>query len=856
MNEKRNDQPPPRIHSLLRRFAREQTLEEVEGDLLEFYPQWVESLGRARANRKYFFTVLTLLRPFSRKRSQVSHTHLRTMIRSYFTMSWRTIRKNKVSSLINLSGLTLGLTTSLLILLVVMREFEYDRHNQKVDALFLMMRNQKTNDGIFTHRATAGPTAATLKADYSQVVHTARVAAFYDVPVVIDNSRRMTSGIYTDGDLFRMMTFTTISGNAGAALDGNAAVLSRDMAIKLFGNDDAVGRSITFGSHNSLIVGAVIENTPATGSLQFEMAVPFRVFENDNDWLTKWDDNRIQTWVELNSEANLSQFNNEVASLVTQKTGDNNETLFAYPLADLHLRGAFSNGQPSGGLITIIWVLVGFGTFMLLVACVNFMNLATAQSAHRAREVGVRKVLGAARRWIIFQFLHESLVITFMALIAAIVLTVLVIPSFNVMMHTSIAFEFDKTIVWVLCIAVALITALIAGSYPAFALSRFVPVRVLNGIVDRPGGSSLRRVLVTFQFVISISVLIGTIVLFAQFDYMRNRPMGYQQQNLVNVQLDSLAAARFAVVKTEVLKIAGVRAATGTGGNILYSGASITGMDWPGKKPGEDVSVSIAEAEYNWSETMGIKITEGRDFSEQFKSDERACLLNQTAVYKMGLENPVGSIVGGKTVVGVFSDFVYNNPSGAIEPLIVYLAPNNIHHLYVRIENNETWLRTLKEIEKAVKKASPEVAFEPRFTSDEYQARFQEMSDVGLMVSMFGGMTIFISCLGLFGLSGFIAERRGKEMSIRKVFGADAIRVLLALSTDILKPVVVALLIVIPLSVWVAGMVLNQVVYRVPLQWWMFAGATAMVLAVALLVVLYHGWRTAIESPSLRLKSE
>lgn len=846
--------PPNWIQSLLRRFADSSTLEEIEGDMLEFYQDWIRTKGVARANLKYLFTVVTLLRPFKR-RKESSNTNTLVMIRSYFIMSWRTILKNKVSSLINLSGLTLGLTTSLLILLVVLRESEYDNQHLKKESVFMMMKNQKTNDGISTGRSTPGPLAEALKSDYSQVAHAARVAYFRDVSITVDGRKSLENGIYADPDIFRMMTYPAIKGDPALTLERNSVVVSNSAAKRLFGDEDPIGKMVVLAG-NTLSVGAVIEDIPGTNTLRFQMAVPFKVFEKTNDWLKKWDDNRINTWVELQSADDVIEFNKGVSSSITERTKDPDESAFAYPLSKIHLHGSFSNGHPAGGMIVAIYILVGFGVFMLLIACVNFMNIATAQSSRRAREVGVRKVLGAARRWIIFQFLNESLVITFLSLVAAIGLCVLVIPSFNLMMHTSIAFGFDKAIVWVLCLSVALITALIAGSYPAFVLSRFAPVRVLKGIIDHPGGLSLRRVLVTFQFVISIFVLVGTIILYAQFDHVKKRPLGYEQENLINIPLDSLAGARFDVVRNEVSKIGGVTSVTGTDGNILYSRAAVTGMDWPGKKPEDNLSVVIANVNYDWAQTMGIEITSGRDFSNQFQSDKNACLLNQAAVDKMGLISPVGSVVGGHPVVGVFKDFVYNNPSGVVAPMAVFLSQTEIHHLYVRIENTDSWTETVNAIEKKVKQVSPEISFNFHFTTDEYQRDFEEISDVGVMVSIFGGMTIFISCLGLFGLSGFVAERRSKEMSIRKVFGADNIRVLVSLSTDILKPVVVALLMVIPLSIWVGGLLLEEFVYHVSLQWWMFAEAGIAVFAVASVVVLYHAWRTASENPSVRLKSE
>ncbi len=848
--------PPGWMQTLLRQFADEDTVEETEGDLLEFYRQWETHLGRNRASWKYFYTVVTLLRPWKKKRKEFNNANTLIMIRSYLIMSWRTILKNKISSIINLSGLTLGLTTSLLILLIILKEVRYDQQHLKRDSIFMMLKHQKTSDGISTGRSTPGPMAEALRTDYPQVVHAARVAFFDDVLVHVNQSKLTASGIYAEPDIFRMMTYKPIKGEPAAALEANSVVLSKNLATTFFGDQDPIGQLLEIGGGYTLFVGAIIEEIPSTNTLKFQMAIPFKAFEKNSPWLTKWDDNRINTWVELNNPGNLAEFNAKVSSMITQRTQDQNESTFAYPLTRLHLYGNFSNGQPSGGFITIIWILVGFGVFMLLIACVNFMNIATAQSARRAKEVGVRKVMGAARRWIIFQFLNESLVITILSLVVAVGLCILLIPSFNLMMHTSISFEYNNGVVWMSALIVAFITALVAGSYPAFVLSRFSPARVLKGIVNRPGGSSLRRVLVTFQFVISISVLIGTIILYAQFDHVKTRPIGYDQENLVNVRLDSLASAKFEVVKNEVLKIPGVKSVTGMSGSILNSSASITGMDWPDKKPDGDFSVSMGEANYDWIQTMGLEIVNGRDFSQQFKSDENACLLNEIAVDRMGLANPIGSVVGGHTVIGVVGNFVYNNPSGVIAPMMITLTPDNVHRLYARIDNNDSWSETLASIEKTVKKISPEIEFDLRFTTDEYQHRFEELSNIGLMVSIFGGMTIFISCLGLFGLSGFVAERRGKEMSIRKVFGASNIRVLLSLSSDILKPVVLALLIVVPLSIWVAGMLLNEIVYHVQLQWWMFVQAGGIVVAVAFFVVLYHGLRTASESPAVRLKSE
>lgn len=844
--------PPHWIQSLLKRFADQETLEEVEGDLMEFYPQWIAEKGRVVANWRYFLTVTTLLRP---KRT-MSNSTIGVMIKSYFVMSWRAILRNRVSSIINVSGLTLGLSTALLIFLVVLNEFEYDDHHVKKDRLFVMMKNQRTNDGVYTGRSVPGPLAETLKANYPRVVHASRVAHFHDhnTALVVDNHKTFESGVYADPDLFRMLTCPAIEGDPVRALENNSIVMTKSIATRLFGEKEALGQVVVLGG-TTLSVGAIIADVPSTSSLRFEMAAPFKVFESRNAWLSKWDDNRIQTWIELRSPADLSEFNKEISTLMFAMTHEGNDNVFAYPLDRLHLYNSFSNGQPAGGRITIVRVLGGFGLFMLLIACVNFMNLTTAQSTRRAKEVAVRKTLGAGRGSIVFQFLHESLMITLLSLIAAAILCILVIPSFNEMLHTQVSLDLTRGVIWILCLSVALLTALVAGSYPALFLSRFSPVRVLKGVFERATGVTPRRILVTFQFVVSSAVLIGTVILYAQFDYIRKRPLGYEQENLINISLDSIASAKFEVIENELSKIPGVRSVTGMAGSILYSGGAITGMDWPGKKPGEDLSVVVSHVSYNWSQTMGIQIISGRDFDVRFASDAHAVLINQSAVEKMGLTDPVGSVVGGHPVIGVCSDFVYNNPAADISPLMIFLT-RDVHNLYVRIDNSDSWVETIDAIGKAVRRASPDLAFDFRFTSEEYQSNFDEFSDAGLMVSIFGGMTIFISCLGLFGLSGFVTERRSKEMSIRKVFGAGNIRLLVSLSVDILKPVVVALLIVIPISIWIGGMLLEEFVYHVRLQWWMFAQVACSVIAVALFVVMYHAWRTTNESPSLRLKSE
>jgi len=851
--------PPSWANWLLRKFAHPETLEEVEGDLLELYAHWIRQYGLRTARLKFIFSAITLLRPFSRKKSSMNHSpaNLRFMIASYFKMSWRTLLRNKVSSLINISGLTLGLATSILIMLVVMEEVSYDRFHTNLSDIYLLMKNQKTNDGISTGKSTAGPIAEALRTEFPEVKYAARIAGFDAQQVMINNKVSYESGIYVDPDFFRIMTFPSIDEDAARALESSSAVvITRNMARKLFAEENPIGKIILFNRIHSITVGAVIENIPSNSSIHFDIALPFAVFEKENEWLKKWDDNRIMTWMQMYPAADISLFGEKATSMLQHMTNDKNESLFAYPLRALHLHDNFSNGHPDGGKITAITILIGFGVFMLLIACINFMNIATAQSEHRAKEVGVRKVLGASRQWIIFQFMNESLVTTFVALVGAVGLAYTIIPGFNTITHSDIGLDLMSPKLWSLIIGIGLLTTLMAGGYPSFFLSRFMPARALKGRIARVGGGGLRRALVTFQFAISIFFLISTIIMYSQFEYVRNRPLGYEQENLVDIRLDSALSTKFPYLKNEVLKIRNVKSATGGSNNILYSGGAVTGMDWPGKQPDEDLSIVVADVEYDWCKTMGISMAQGRDFNPEFKSDMAACLINESAVAKMGLQHPIGSVVGGHPVVGVFHDFVFNNPSGTIAPMAIYLNTNRTNHFYVRIQNNSEWRQTLNDIEKVAKTISPDLLFSFSFTKEEYQQRFNEIADVRLMITIFGAMTIFISCLGLFGLSGFVAEKRSKEMSIRKVFGASIARVLISLSQDFLRPVVYALFFVIPLTILAAQFALSSMSYRVPLSWWMFAAGGVSIFLISMTIVFYHGWRTALENPIVRLRDE
>jgi ABC-type antimicrobial peptide transport system permease subunit len=655
------------------------------------------------------------------------------------------------------------------------------------------------------------------------------------------------------------MRFPSVEGNAAIALqDAGSVVITERTAKKLFANENPLGKLITHNNLHALKVGAVIKDIPQNSTKKFDIVMSFKLFEQENKWLRKWDDNRIETWVQMSPSVNLDALNSKLSKHFISKTNDSSVSVFAYPLAQLRLHGSFKNGKPGGGRIYMVTMLSIIGLFVLLIACINFMNLATAKSEQRAREVGVRKVLGASRKLIIFQFFSEALLMTFVALMMAIVLVQLILPFFNSITERSIKVDIWDADVWILLASISLFTGLVAGSYPALFLSRFKPVKVLKGIVvDGKGGASLRRGLVTFQFMISIFFIIGTIVIYMQINHIRNRPLGYDQENLIDIPARGDMSGKFELFKNGLSKTPGIKNVSAGSDNILQFGGGINGMDWTGKKPGIDFSVTATWVQYNWTKTVGLKLADGRDFDPSFGTDTSACLINQKAVSMMELKEPViGSIVNGHKVIGVLQDFVFNNPSGKIAPMVVFLNTGGMGHFFVRIENDSKWRQTLASIEKTMKEINPNYPVEFSFTKENYQKRFEEFSSFGLLSTLFGGMAIFISCLGLFGLSAFLAERRSKEMSIRKVLGASARTIWFSLSRDFLKPVFIAFLLALPLAVWSMQQLLSNMDYHINLSWWMFAFGGVLVLIIAIITISFQSVKAARVNPVKGLRSE
>lgn len=782
------------------------------------------------------------------------------MFKNYFLISWRNIVKDKISSVINIGGLAVGLAITIILLLWIKDALNHDKFHTHLPRIHQMMFLHQMGGDIGTSRSVAGPLAAVLREEVPDIKYVTRTSYTQQQMVHAGENSFYEKAIYVDPDFFHMLSFPAIEGNAAnALLDPGSVVITERTAKKLFGTADALGKILQYNNVRDLKVGAVIRDIPLNSTFQFDVVLPFKLFEQENrEWINKWDNNSIQTWIELTPSSDLAIVNNKMQEAVKRHTDVEAATFFAYPLADLHLYGSFRNGKVSGGLIDAVKMMGIIGLFILLIACVNFMNLATAHSERRAREVGVRKVLGAPRKVIIMQFLAEALCMTFLALLLGLLLARLVVPFVNRWPDVHITYDvFNWPILGALT-GLTIITGLIAGSYPAFFLSSFKPVKVLKGpVVNNKGGSLLRKGLVTFQFVISIFLIISIVVILKQQQHVQNRPIGYNKENLIIIPARGDMADKFPLFRSEAEQIPGVQSITGSSNNMIKFGGSTDGITWPGKTEDQNFPVTVTSVGYNWTKTAGLKMAAGRDFDPAYGTDTSGCLLNETAVRKMGLKEPViGTKLGDKTLIGVVKDFVFNQPNSNPKPMIIHLGTGRMSYFFIRLTNNNSWRKTVGLIESAAKRINPNYPFELQFMEAEYDKEYRGLRAAAQLTTGIGILAIFISCLGLFGLSAFMAERRRKEIGIRKVFGAGIIKIWFSLSKDFLKPVLVAFILASPLAAWAMQQLLMDAEYHIGLSWWMFALSGLMAIFIAVVTVSFQGVKAALTNPVKSLRME
>ena len=785
------------------------------------------------------------------------------MLRNYLKIAWRNILKSKTFSFINVLGLALGMTCSLLILLWVQDERSINRFHANGPRLYQVLENQRwTGNETSTTPATPGPLAPALVAEIPEVEKAVKITWEEEHLLSVGEKAYKEKGRYASPDLFQLFSFPLRHGDPKTAIVGpTSIVISEKVALKLFGKTDVVGRMIRLDNKEDRQIAGVLHDIPETSSLKFDYVLPLEPYEKENEWLTKWDNNGIRTFALLHEGADVERVNEKILEFV-RKHDKNVTTIqtFLFPFEDAYLYSKFTNGKPDGGRIEYVRLFTVVALFILIIACINFMNLATARSAKRAKEVGIRKVVGAERATLIGQFVGEAVLTAGIALLFAVVLVWLLLPSFNKMTEKHIAIQYDNPFYWLTLLGLALLTGLVSGSYPALFLSSLQPVRILKGTLRFNAGAVLfRQGLVVFQFALSLLLIIGTLIVGQQVDYIRTKNLGLDRENVVYMPLEGDLPKRFEAFKRDLLQSPGIQAVSSSGQDPMAIGNSTIGVEWKGKDPADKTLFTQMPVGYDFIETMRIKLLDGRDFSPGVVTDTSNYIVNEEAARRMGMKQPVGQDLKfwdkpGK-IIGLMKNFHLNSLRVAIEPLIIRLDTVYNSTLLVRTQAGQTE-KALASMQTLAKKYNPAYPFAYEFADDTFQKQYQGEMLVGKLANTFAVLAIFIACLGLFGLAMFTAEQRTKEIGVRKVLGASVTSIVALLSKDFLRLVLIAILLATPLAWWAMSRWLQDFVYRIDIEWWVFAVAGVMAVGIALLTVSFQSIKAALMNPVKSLRME
>jgi putative ABC transport system permease protein len=788
------------------------------------------------------------------------------MLKNYFLVTLRNLFKNGFYSFINIAGLSTGIACSILILLWVYDELSYDRFLPKVDRVYQVWANARFDGKIASWTSVPLPTYEAMRTANSHVKRAAVTDWGGDHLLSVGDNRLTKRGYHAGEDFLEMFEFQLLVGQANQVMeDPRSIVITEATAKALFGNEDPINKVVRVDNEEDLKVTGVLRNLPSNSTFQFDFLMTWKFREQISEWVrdntTNWGNYSFQVFVELDDPASQAAVDNSIRMML-QEHGekDTKPELYLYPMTRWRLHSSFDNGKETGGMIEYVQLFTIIAVFILLIACINFMNLATARSERRAREVGIRKSVGSRRAELIFQFIGESTFISFVAFVIAVLLAQLVLPYYNDMVEKKLFIDYLSARFWIFSLGLILITGLVAGSYPAFYLSSFQPVKVLKGKPRAGKGASLpRKILVTLQFGFSILLIIGTLVIYRQIELVKGRGLGYDQENLMAVNYTKEVGKNYRAIKLDLL-------ATGAVESVTKSNSTITDINsnnflgWPGKPEELRVIFTTIATEYDWAKTMGIKILEGREFSEDFKSDTSAIIINKAALALMNLKDPIGTeldLWGKKRkLIGVVDDVLMGSPYDPVKPMFAILEPEWINAVTIRLKKTKDLQASIHAVEAVFKKYSPAYPFEYRFADVEFQKKFTTINLTSQLASLFATLTIFITGLGLFGLASFTAEQRTKEIGIRKVLGASVSSLVGMISRDFSILVIIAFMASSPLAWWMLNKYLERYAIRTSIDWWVFPVTGALALVFALVIVSTQAWRAAHANPVNSLRSE
>ncbi len=878
--------PPKFFLRFFRWYCHPKLVDFIEGDLLEEYQERVRESGKRKADRKFIMEVLLLFRPgIIRPIKGYKNVNITDMYLSYFKLAWRVLLNHKGYSFINVSGLALGMTVALLIGLWIYDELSFNKYHKNYEDIAHVWGG-RTNpetmniEGLY---ALQYPVAEVLRNNFPQYfTHVSMAWWIGDYVLSTEDKKFNKIGLIVEEGFLDMLSLNMLKGSYQSLNDPHSVVLSASTAETIFGDEDPINQTLRINNRVEVKVTGVYEDIPHNSSFsEIQVFFPWPVLATFRGGMegseTDWDNQFVNVYVQLQPNASMEAANAAIHDLYAKNVpADFYATMEKYqpfvqliPMRTWHLYSEFENGKPAGGRITYVWLFSIVGVFVLLLACINFINLSTARSEKRAREVGVRKTMGSLKGQLITQFLSESFMTVLLAFALAVLLLVVLQTPFNALADKDIALPFDKLVFWGIALAFMLMTGFMAGLYPAFYLSSFQPVKVLKGVLRIGRFAALpRKVLVVVQFTVSVVLILGTLIVYQQIQHARHRPIGYDRQSLITVELsDPNYQGEEEVIRTELFNT-GVVSAVATSDGPLTAIWNITGgYSWEGKDPNVEASFVTCNVTPDFGKTVGWEIVAGRDFSRDFATDTTdAIIINEAAVKYMGLEDPIGQKLTDvdefgrpkwtKTIIGVVKDIIMASPYEPVGQTIYYFNDYASGLLHIKINPEVSASVALPIIEATLEKIVPSALFDYTFVDEEYGRKFSQEVRIGTLSGIFAMLAIFISCLGLFGLASFVAEQRTKEIGIRKVVGASVFNLWKLLSKDFVWLVLIACGMAIPIAYYFLSGWLQQYEYRTDISWWLWGITCLAALFITLLTVSYQTLKAASINPVQSLRSE
>lgn len=792
------------------------------------------------------------------------------MFKSYLKTAFRNIVKSKLHSFLNITGLSVGLAVAIIIGLWIWDELSFNKYHQHYNSIAQVMQHQTLNDEVRSRGALPIPLGEKLRTAYgSQFKKVVMSSAAAQHILQAGENKLVKSGRYMEAEAPALFSLRIVKGTGAGLKAPSSILLSQSTAEALFGNTDPIDQLIKFDNKLDLKVVGVYEDLPLNTTLSnLSFITPWETMPKLRNNLQNWNNNGWEIFVQMAGNVDI----NKAAALIKDArkiNADNGDptfdpVIFLHPMSKWHLYSEFKNGVNVGGRIQYIWLFGIAGLFILVLACINFMNLSTARSGKRAKEVGIRKALGSLHTQLIYQFFIESVLVTGFAFLFSIVLAFMMLSFFNEVAGKQLSLPWGNPLFWLTGIASVLSTGLIAGSYPAFYLSSFKPVRALKGSFKAGRMAAVpRKVLVVLQFTVSIILIIGTIVVFRQIHFATNRPVGYSRDGLIAVRvLTPDIHAHFDAFRDQLLKTGVVENAAESSTPVTESNNEQSNFDWQGKKTNENTqSFATVGISKDFGNTIGWQLVKGRDYTTGPQgADALSFVINESAARALGFKDPIGQTVRWTgynfRIIGVVKDMVMQSPFDPVVPAIFYMAPWKIDVINIRINPAVSASNAIKKIEEVFKTFNPGQPFEYKFANEEYARKFDVEQRVGKLATFFAILAIFISCLGLFGMASFMAEQRTKEIGVRKVLGASTLNVWTLLSGDFILPVLISMVIAVPLAYLFMTNWLEHYQYHTGISWWISAVTGAGVLLITLLTVSYQGIRAALTDPVKSLRTE